>query len=45
MTRVNGTYRLVIPPDIGYGEQGRPPYIGPNATLIFDITVTSITPP
>lgn len=45
MTKANGTYRLIIPPDIGYGAQGRPPYIGPDATLIFDITITSITPP
>lgn len=28
-------YRFVIPPQLGYGAQGAPPKIGPNATLVF----------
>ncbi len=40
--KVGGTRRLIIPPSLGYGDQGRGP-IPPNATLIFDITVVSIS--
>jgi FKBP-type peptidyl-prolyl cis-trans isomerase len=45
LMKKSGTYRLVIPPGLAYGAQGAPPRIGPNATLIFDISITSITPP
>ncbi len=40
--KVGGTRRLIIPPNLGYGDQGRGP-IPPDATLIFDITVVSIS--
>ena len=35
-------YRFVIPGDIGYGSQGAPPDIGPNATLIFEVELLEI---
>jgi peptidylprolyl isomerase len=35
--KVGGRRELTIPPDKAYGEQGSPPAIGPNETLVFVI--------
>jgi FKBP-type peptidyl-prolyl cis-trans isomerase len=34
--------KLIIPSYLGYGANGRPPKIGPNENLVFDIEVTDV---
>lgn len=43
--RVGGRYRLWIPPEQGYGPQGRPPVIPPDSLLVFDVELLSINNP
>ncbi len=45
MMSVGSKWQLFVPAELAYGDQGFPPAIGPNATLIFDIELLAIEKP
>lgn len=43
--KVGGKSRLVCPPELAYGSQGRPPQIPANAALVFEVELLDIVTP
>ena len=42
--KVGGRRQITIPPHLGYGEQGSPPAIPPNSTLVFVVDLVEVDP-
>lgn len=42
LMKVGAKWRLYVPPELGYGEEGSPPVIEPNEVLVFEIELVKI---
>lgn len=41
---VGSKWQLFVPSDLAYGPSSRPPVIGPNSTLVFEVELVAIQP-
>lgn len=44
LMKTGAKWRIYVPPQLGYGEDGSPPVIEPNELLIFEIELLTILP-
>jgi FKBP-type peptidyl-prolyl cis-trans isomerase FklB len=44
LMKVGSKWKLFVPPELGYGEEGSPPVIEPNEVLVFEIELVRIVP-
>jgi FKBP-type peptidyl-prolyl cis-trans isomerase FklB len=44
LMKTGGRWRIFLPPQLAYGEEGSPPVIEPNELLIFEIELVRIAP-
>lgn len=44
LMKTGAKWRIYVPPQLGYGEEGSPPVIEPNELLIFEIELVKILP-
>jgi len=44
LMKTGATWRIFVPPQLGYGEEGSPPVIEPNELLIFEIELVNVLP-
>jgi len=45
LMKVGGKAQLVCPPELAYGDEGRPPQMRGGATLVFDVELLEIVKP
>lgn len=43
LMKPGAVFRFVIPSDLAYGPHGAPPAIAPNATLLFQVELLSVS--
>ena len=42
--QVGGRRKITVPSDLAFGKKGLPPFIPPDATVLFDISIWSLKP-
>ena len=42
LMKQGSTYQVFVPPELAFGQRGRPPTVGPNEALIFDLRLVEI---